>query len=485
MPTVASKQLDRIVRVQELQAIGLVERAFQLTGVDHARDIENRSRRSRAGDPVGDRQLVVRQASRSMYSETSPPPATGPGSKCHVDPLRPRLGPDRPKRGGICVAEHGSGPTGEDRCHPSALPRDASVPDGIDPVVNSVQPSRAHARPDLSLGEAQRIELACGDYAVLALRELGQTIRGRVGALFRDIPTVKRPHPRNFPTKETSEVSDSPVNVTVTGAAGQIGYAILFRIAAGEMLGPDTEVKLRLLEIPDALTAAEGTAMELDDCAFPLLRGIDISDDPKEAFDGTNIALLVGARPRSKGMERADLLEANGGIFKPQGEAINAHAADDVKVLVVGNPANTNCLIAKSHAPDVPPRAVHGDDAPRSQPGDRPARQQARAPRHRHQADDRLGQPLPDAVPGPGQRAGRRQLRLAPGRTTRRGSRTSSSRRSASAAPRSSRRAAPPAPPRPRTPRSTTCATGCSGPRTATGPRWPWSPTAPTGSRRV
>lgn len=146
----------------------------------------------------------------------------------------------------------------------------------------------------------------------------------------------------------------TPVNVTVTGAAGQIGYAILFRIAAGEMLGPDTEVELRLLEIPDAIAATEGTAMELEDCAFPLLRGIDISDDPKEAFDGCNIALLVGARPRSKGMERADLLEANGGIFKPQGEAINSQAADDIKVLVVGNPANTNCLIAKSHAPDVP-----------------------------------------------------------------------------------------------------------------------------------
>jgi malate dehydrogenase len=146
----------------------------------------------------------------------------------------------------------------------------------------------------------------------------------------------------------------NPVNVTVTGAAGQIGYAILFRIAAGEMLGPDTEVKLRLLEIPDAIGAAEGTAMELDDCAFPLLRGIDISDDPNEAFDGTNIALLVGARPRSKGMERADLLEANGGIFKPQGEAIAAHAADDVRILVVGNPANTNCLIAMSNADGVP-----------------------------------------------------------------------------------------------------------------------------------
>jgi malate dehydrogenase len=149
-------------------------------------------------------------------------------------------------------------------------------------------------------------------------------------------------------------VSDSPVNVTVTGAAGQIGYAILFRIAAGEMLGSDTEVSLRLLEIPDAIKAAEGTAMELEDCAFPLLRGIDISDDPKDAFDGCNIGLLVGARPRSKGMERADLLEANGGIFKPQGEAIAANAADDVRVLVVGNPANTNCLIAMSNADGVP-----------------------------------------------------------------------------------------------------------------------------------
>jgi malate dehydrogenase len=149
-------------------------------------------------------------------------------------------------------------------------------------------------------------------------------------------------------------MSNGPVNVTVTGAAGQIGYAILFRIAAGEMLGPDTQISLRLLEIPDAVKAAEGTAMELDDCAFPLLRGIDISDDPNEAFDGANIALLVGARPRSKGMERADLLEANGGIFKPQGEALNSHAADDIKVLVVGNPANTNCLIAMSHAHDIP-----------------------------------------------------------------------------------------------------------------------------------
>ncbi len=147
---------------------------------------------------------------------------------------------------------------------------------------------------------------------------------------------------------------DSPVRVAVTGAAGQIGYAILFRIASGQMLGPDTPVHLSLLEIPDAVKAAEGTAMELDDCAFPLLAGIDISDDPNQAFDGVNIALLVGARPRTKGMERSDLLEANGGIFKPQGEALNHHAAPDVKVLVVGNPANTNCLIAKSNAPDIP-----------------------------------------------------------------------------------------------------------------------------------
>jgi malate dehydrogenase len=140
----------------------------------------------------------------------------------------------------------------------------------------------------------------------------------------------------------------------VTGAAGQIGYQLLFRIASGQLLGPDTPVHLSMLEITDALKAAEGTAMELVDCAFPLLMGIDISDDPNEAFDGVNVALLVGAKPRSKGMERSDLLEANGGIFKPQGRALNEHAADDVKVLVVGNPANTNCLITKANAPDIP-----------------------------------------------------------------------------------------------------------------------------------
>jgi malate dehydrogenase len=151
-----------------------------------------------------------------------------------------------------------------------------------------------------------------------------------------------------------SATSSSPVTVTVTGAAGQIGYALLFRVASGQLLGPDTPVRLRLLEVPQAVRAAEGVALELEDCAFPLLAGVDISDDATAAFDGVNIALLVGARPRTKGMERGDLLEANGGIFAPQGRAINAGAADDVRVLVVGNPANTNALIASSAAPDVP-----------------------------------------------------------------------------------------------------------------------------------
>ena len=149
-------------------------------------------------------------------------------------------------------------------------------------------------------------------------------------------------------------MSRTPVNVAVTGAAGQIGYALLFRIASGAMLGADTPVRLRLLEITPALKAAEGTAMELDDCAFPTLAGIDITDDPRAAFDGVSVALLVGARPRGPGMERRELLEANGGIFKPQGEALNAGAADDVRILVVGNPANTNALIAQAHAPDIP-----------------------------------------------------------------------------------------------------------------------------------
>ncbi len=146
----------------------------------------------------------------------------------------------------------------------------------------------------------------------------------------------------------------TPVKVAVTGAAGQIGYSLLFRIASGSLLGPDTPVELRLLEITPALTALEGVVMELDDCAFPTLAGVQTGDDPNQIFDGVNLALLVGARPRSKGMERGDLLEANGGIFKPQGQALNDRAADDVRVLVTGNPANTNALIAMSNAPDIP-----------------------------------------------------------------------------------------------------------------------------------
>lgn len=146
----------------------------------------------------------------------------------------------------------------------------------------------------------------------------------------------------------------TPIRVAVTGAAGNIGYALLFRIANGDLFGPDQPVILQMLEIPPAMGALEGVAMELSDCAFPLLSDMILSDDANTAFDGANWALLVGARPRGKGMERKDLLDANGKIFKPQGQAINNHAASDVRVLVVGNPANTNCLIAMSNAPDVP-----------------------------------------------------------------------------------------------------------------------------------
>jgi malate dehydrogenase len=146
----------------------------------------------------------------------------------------------------------------------------------------------------------------------------------------------------------------TPVRVAVTGAAGQIGYSLLFRIASGQLLGDDQPVILHLLDITPALGALKGVAMELDDCAFPLLQGIVQTDDPNEAFGDVNFALLVGARPRSKGMERKDLLEANGGIFKPQGKALSDNAASDVRILVVGNPANTNALIAMNNAPEIP-----------------------------------------------------------------------------------------------------------------------------------
>jgi malate dehydrogenase len=146
----------------------------------------------------------------------------------------------------------------------------------------------------------------------------------------------------------------NPVRVTVTGAAGQIGYSIVFRLASGQLLGPEQPIDLRLLEVPQAMGALEGVAMELVDCAFPLLAGLDLHDDPREAFDGVNVALLVGSRPRTKGMERAELLSENGKIFTVQGDALNDRAAADVRILVVGNPANTNCLIAMTGAPDIP-----------------------------------------------------------------------------------------------------------------------------------
>jgi malate dehydrogenase len=149
-------------------------------------------------------------------------------------------------------------------------------------------------------------------------------------------------------------VSASPLKVAVTGAAGQIGYSLLFRLASGSLLGPDRPIELRLLEIEPALKALEGVVMELDDCAFPLLAGVEIGADANKIFDGVNLALLVGARPRGPGMERGDLLEANGAIFTAQGKALNSVAADDVRIGVTGNPANTNALIALSNAPDIP-----------------------------------------------------------------------------------------------------------------------------------
>ena len=165
-------------------------------------------------------------------------------------------------------------------------------------------------------------------------------------------------------------MSTSPLKVAVTGAAGQIGYSLLFRLASGSLLGPDRPIELRLLEIEPALKALEGVVMELDDCAFPLLAGVEIGADANKIFDGVNLALLVGARPRGPGMERGDLLEANGAIFTAQGKALNEVAADDVRIGVTGNPANTNALIAMSNAPDIPQRAVLRADPPRPQPGD-------------------------------------------------------------------------------------------------------------------
>ena len=255
-------------------------------------------------------------------------------------------------------------------------------------------------------------------------------------------------------------MSKPPVRVTVTGAAGQIGYSIVFRIASGQLLGPEQPVDLRLLEIPQAMGALEGVAMELIDCAFPLLAGVDLHDHPADAFDGTNVALLVGSRPRTKGMERAELLSANGEIFTVQGKALNAVAAPDVKVLVVGNPANTNCLIAMNNAPDIPRERFTS---------------MMRLDHNRAiaQLAAKLAVPVTD-VSNMGvwgnhsptmypdlfhARVGG-HVAAAASSMIRNGSRTSSSPTSANGGRRSSRPEAPPAPRRRRTRRSTTSATG-------------------------
>jgi malate dehydrogenase len=160
--------------------------------------------------------------------------------------------------------------------------------------------------------------------------------------------------PRPEETRVTNPPVNAPIKVAVTGAAGQIGYSLLFRLASGSLLGPDTPIELRLLEITPALKPLEGVVMELDDCAFPTLAGVEIGDDANKVFEGVDLALLVGARPRGPGMERGDLLEANGAIFTTQGKALNEVAADDVRIGVTGNPANTNALIAMTNAPDIP-----------------------------------------------------------------------------------------------------------------------------------
>ena len=170
-------------------------------------------------------------------------------------------------------------------------------------------------------------------------------------ALLASVPKVAK---YRHHLSEGPIVSTTPVKVAVTGAAGQIGYSLLFRIASGSLFGPDIPVELRLLEITPALKSLEGVVMELDDCAFPTLAKVEIGDNAEKVFDGVNHALLVGARPRGPGMERGDLLEANGGIFAPQGKALNSVAAEDIRVTVTGNPANTNALIAMSNAPDIP-----------------------------------------------------------------------------------------------------------------------------------
>ena len=252
----------------------------------------------------------------------------------------------------------------------------------------------------------------------------------------------------------------NPVRVTVTGAAGQIGYSLVFRIASGQLLGPGQPVDLRLLEIPQAMGALEGVAMELVDCAFPLLAGLDLHDSPEEAFDGVNVALLVGSRPRTKGMERAELLSENGKIFTGQGKALNDEGRGRREGARRRQPRQHELPDRDEQRAGHPARALHLDDAPRPQPRDRAARQQARGAGHRRHADGRVGQPLADDVPRPVQRPGRRRASPPRRSTIRPGSKTTSFPTSANAARRSSRRAEPPRRLRRRAPRSTTSATG-------------------------
>ena len=203
--------------------------------------------------------------------------------------------------------------------------------------------------------------------------------------------------------------SKPPVRVAITGAAGQIGYQLAFRIASGQLFGPDQPIVLQLLEITPALGALNGVAMELDDCAFDTLHGVVVTESADVAFRDINYGLLVGARPRGPGMERKDLLLANAQIFSAQGKALAEVADRRVKILVVGNPANTNALIARENAKGLDPAQFHRDDAARPQPREGTARRQGRRARERHQRRDHLGQPLRHAVPGSRARDDRRQ----------------------------------------------------------------------------
>eukprot|EP00168_Porphyra_purpurea_P005685 TRINITY_DN1677_c0_g1_i8.p2 TRINITY_DN1677_c0_g1~~TRINITY_DN1677_c0_g1_i8.p2 ORF type:complete len:250 (+),score=58.92 TRINITY_DN1677_c0_g1_i8:131-880(+) len=209
---------------------------------------------------------------------------------------------------------------------------------------------------------------------------------------------------RRFASTAAAATEKKPINVAVTGAAGAIGYALLMRIASGDMLGPNQPVNLQLIETEPGMKPLSGVTMELADCAFPLLRSVQSTTDLEAGFGDAGLAILVGARPRSKGMERGDLLTANASIFAAQGAALNAAAARDVSVLVVGNPANTNALVASANAPDLSPAQFYGHDPPRPIPRRRGGGGQDGRPRAGRGAGGYLGQPLGDTVPRPNPR---------------------------------------------------------------------------------